>query len=698
MNATTAGSIAPSVEPLGHRLLARAGLACLAVALAVAAVLIFAELGGDRLRGDEHNAIHFLKDGLVDYVRTFHYGHLIKIQFWLSHELFGNSFFWYRMPAALSAAAFALWLAFYKVDGFPTNRISQGAVLLFVLGNEYLLDFARWGMPVYMQSILASALLLGLVLRDVMQGTTPRWTLPRLLLIALMPWLYPATVILLGAISAWLLLVIVFVRPQGNPFADVGALARRVASALVPVVLGVVSLATFRWSVPDAQWERARGHHISFKDWVAEDRGGAFAYLADSLRNLGHDAMRLVELGNSPTYKLLSTVYAALGVLIALSIVAALAIALVRRARRSPSLPVDVGLVRGSVFLLTCIASSLVVTNGASLLDLYPAAGLRHEFFLIPAVALLAVISMAYLGYVGGLLARHRLDGPADALRAAGVLAMVAFGGLLAKADYEHMHADAEQYRKLLAIVHSPDNDIVVSWQTEFYVSPETMPNHPLYIQVDRGAGFPPVVAHEIEIMGRKAPGSRFAVLTRAWALNADEGAALWKFAKDHGLRVIDQYSYKTFAALAFEIQPRDSAPKLETVEATIPLPAEGIVSVRLDPTPWLNSTITIDELSLTDQAGLHPIDVCADKKLQLVRSVRLGGSAATGCNLVLGDSANTGWIGPSSLRNLPAQAAPRTLHIRMTGEFADQFRVYVDVGQGYKKPIVVDADAATAE
>jgi hypothetical protein len=172
----------------------------------------------------------------------------------------------------------------------------------------------------------------------------------------------------------------------------------------------------------------------------------------------------------------------------------------------------------------------------------------------------------------------------------------------------------------------------------------------------------------------------------------------LLKFAQDNGLRVLEQYSYNSFEAFAFEILPRDSAPKLETIENTIPLPAEGIVSVRLDPTPWLSTTVTIEEMSLTDQTGTHPIDVCADTKLQLVRSTRMGGDAESGCNLVLGDSTNTGWIAPSSLRNLPAQAAPRTLHIRMTGEFADEFRVYVDVGQGYKNPIVVAADADAAQ
>src|SRR5690606_22337993 len=99
----------------------------------VGLILIVGWLGGGRLVGDEHNAIHFLKDGFWDYMKSFHYGHTLKAQVWVIHALFGNSFFWYRIPAAVAIACFVVWLAFFRKDGLPVDRVTQALVVLFVI-------------------------------------------------------------------------------------------------------------------------------------------------------------------------------------------------------------------------------------------------------------------------------------------------------------------------------------------------------------------------------------------------------------------------------------------------------------------------------------------------------------------------------------------------------------------------------------
>lgn len=242
------------------------GLLAAVVAVLTGMVLIFGGLDGDRLNGDEHNAIVFLTDGLWEYLREFHYGHVIKLHVWLLHEVFGNSFFWYRMPAALSATAMLAWLALYRAPGLAARGIGQALVVVLLGANASFLNFARWGMPGYAETLLAGSLLLGLVLSDVMRaagddaGAPPRWTWPRLLLIALLPWLYPASVILLGGITAFLVLDL------GVRFAR-GARTgwwRALAHAAVPVALGLVSLVAYRLTVPDAHWDRARAHHKAF--------------------------------------------------------------------------------------------------------------------------------------------------------------------------------------------------------------------------------------------------------------------------------------------------------------------------------------------------------------------------------------------------------------------------------------------------
>ncbi|QSX79665.1 hypothetical protein [Agrilutibacter solisilvae] len=651
-------------------------LAALAAVLA-GAVLIFGGLGGDRLNGDEHNAIVFLTDGLWEYLRSFHYGHVIKLHVWLLHEAFGNSFFWYRMPAALAATAVLVWLALYRAPGLAGRGIGQALVVLLLGANASFLNFARWGMPGYAETLLAGSVLLGLVLADVMSANVmsanvmsanvmrpavasadglPRWTWPRLLLIALLPWLYPAAVILLGGITAYLVLDLMLRYARG---VRTGAL-RALAHALVPVVLGLLSFVAYRLSVPDAHWERARAHHKAFSSWQAQGGDGAAGFVWESLRAVGRDLARMTTLSSDSPFAALTPLYAQLVMLVGALCVLALALALWRAWRLRAARPAaDVAFLRGAALLWTVLLSGLAVTNAAALVDAFPVGSLRHLFFLLGVPALLAVLSLGYLGQRLGAVARAVAGPwPVRAARVAGLLALVALGVGLAQAGSTQRRVEADKYARLLEILHAPDNNVVYVWSPGFYFAGATLPGQARFLDLGRG-GSQDQLRQALKALQDQG-GGRLAVFTSEATVG---DPALARLVGDFGLRIERQADYGSYEAISFRVPDRAqrAATVSRTVELTVPLPASPIVSVRLDPSQRTQASVTIEQLVFTDASGPHPVDVCGDRGMASMRTTRLG--SGPGCTFVFGNGANAGWIGPSALKNLghldrPALAA----------------------------------------
>ncbi len=653
-------------------------------------VLIFGRLGGDRLNGDEHNAIVFLKDGLWEYIKTFHYSDIIKLQFWLSHALFGNDFFWYRMPAALAAGATLLWLALYRMEGFARGGVGRAAAVLLVAGNAAFLGFARWGMPIYTETILACSLLMGVVLRDVMRGRMPRWTAFRLLLIVLLPWLYPATVLLLGGITAYLLL---FVAVRWWREGRAATTVKAWLYALTPLLLGAVSAALYRLSVPDAHWNRARIRHKAFKAWVENGEGGAGAFVWDSMAKVGGEFLRAPVLADGAKLAWVPQAYAWFVLALAASTLVAIALAARRVLRKGhAALPREAGLLRGAAFLATIVLSILAVTNVAALLDAFPKISLRHLFFVITAPALLVSLALAYLGVLCAQAARRaEADWTIPASRALGLAAIVALGGALALAAVEQRKLEARKYQEMLSILHSPANGIVFSWAPGFYFANATLPASAQFFGMDRGENIPGALEKAIR-QRQAAGGGRMAILTGD-AVSAATGAGetpLARFVHRFDLKIERQAEYGGYEVLSARIPGRQErgAEDVRTISAAVDLPDGPIASIRLDPTPFLQSPVTIDELTYVDGKGSRAVDVCGDRALASMRTIRLGNREK--CTFVFGDQANSGWIGPSALKNLGADPARRRLQLRMTGEFGDEVLIYLDTGKGYGSPIRV--------
>jgi hypothetical protein len=246
----------------------------------------------------------------------------------------------------------------------------------------------------------------------------------------------------------------------------------------------------------------------------------------------------------------------------------------------------------------------------------------------------------------------------------------------------ERGQAEAAQAR-LLAAFHSEANDVTLAFAPGFFISPGTLPGPRRYFMIDSGDQVP---APAVQAVREKAAagGGRMAVLLRSRAL---ESGAIASFIAQQHLDVQDMLQSGPFAVLVLGIPAGKSDVALTTVETTVDVPAGAVLSVRLDPTAFAKVPVTIDELALADASGTHPIDLCADARLQLVRSVRLG-ETAEGCSFIMGNEANAGWLAPTQLRNLPAAAGPRRLKLRMSGELSDEIRFYFDTGSGYHSPL----------
>jgi hypothetical protein len=316
------------------------------------------------------------------------------------------------------------------------------------------------------------------------------------------------------------------------------------------------------------------------------------------------------------------------------------------------------------------------------LLDVFPAIGMRHLFFLVPVLALLFVLTTDYLG---GKVAP---PGPGMA-RAAGRVGVAAFvvvaGVLIGVAVSQQRRVDNARMQKLIDLFHSTQNDITFSYAPGFFVSKATLPGTKPYFQTDAGTQSPDAVIQALRRQAANATGGRIAILMRSSALESGD-SQIGELIKEYGLQLIESVKAGNFTVLALRIPHAVVQPDVRTVDLTVPLPSTPIVSVRLDPTQFQQSTLSVGLMEVMDATGAHAIDPCGDRKLTLVRSLRIG--HGSNCSFVVGNSTNAGWFAPSALRNLPASAAPRLLHVRMTGEFSGEIKIYVDQGHGFSNPI----------
>lgn len=666
------------------------GQFAIAAALLAGAVMVLGLLGGDRLNGDEHNAIAFLTDDLWEYMSSFHYGHVIKLQVWLLHALFGDSFFWYRLPAALCGMATLVWLATYSIPGLPPNRVWQALVVLMLGANASFLYFARWGIPSYAETILASSLLIGMALTSVMRQqdtTSARW----LVLVVILPWLYPATIILLGGVSAALLLQAWARQWLAGTTKGLGMASWR---ATLPVLLGLLSLAAYRLSVPDAHWNRARNLHKAFKAWSEGNRGSVVGFVQESLTRLASDFLTTTKLAADSSLHWVATAYSGIGKLLGLVILAAIAMVLLRVWRFRRELPgEDAAFLRGIALLLTTLLAVLAVTNIAAVFDVFPVGSLRHLFWTLPLLALAALLSLAYMAHAinAGL---KRRAARAWGARVVGAAIVVGLGVALVHASLEQRRLADAKYAELLEILRAGDNSIVFNWAPGFYFAGDTLPGGARFFDENNPKMLPERLVRAIHDVQNTPEGGQLAVLTSSETLEVRNSPFSQVLMPEFDLQMDAEARYGNYRALSLRIPPKaerkQQRRQTRSIDVSIDLPPQNIVSIRLDPTPYLHATASVESLIYTNSKGDHAVDVCGDRAMMSMRVTRIG--SGPGCTFIFGNEENSGWIGPSALKNLGVDAAPRRLRVRMSGELADEFSVYLDTGSGYRSPIRVKA------
>lgn len=139
------------------------------------------------------------------------------------------------------------------------------------------------------------------------------------------------------------------------------------------------------------------------------------------------------------------------------------------------------------------------------------------------------------------------------------------------------------------------------------------------------------------------------------------------------------------------------AATEARRVATSFDLPADAIVSIRLQPTAAAPARVAFQEVVLVTGDVRRPVDLCADKRLQLVRSRKVEVAADGSCVIEFGNASGTGWIAPTDLRNLPASDEPRQLAVVANGAIEGPFKVYLDVGNGYGSRDMLQAESSAA-
>jgi hypothetical protein len=629
-----------------------------AFALAIAALLAW-DLSAERFLGDELNALHYMRDSLLEYLTQFHYGHSIKLQFWAIHQWAGGELFWYRIPAVLCAAAALVVVAGWRPDPGDSgpgtgSRLVAGTLLA---ANASFLYFARWGMPVYAEAILASAWLLGTSLAWAHRNQLPAWRSWHVALMVVMPFLYPATIVLLGALSgAWQCLAW---QRSGRAW----PLPKGTLASWVPLLAGLVGLALTLWLTPDAHWERARGHHSNFSNFD----GTALAFAFEALRGLGADLVAAAPGGEWG-----ARIYAVLAAFAASAMVLAPALALRQRSDTSAQ-----AYLRAMALLVLVAGASIAVSTLAGLRDAFPVGRVRYLFFLLPLLAFAALLSLGYLGRqlqrVAGLPLRALAAGAA-------LLATFAIVAGVLQERSERRRVEHAQFDALTA----PGTRVLLSVAPGYFFPDLLRSAESVHLRSSSPDLLPEGSSEVVrDAVGRGGQVGVYGLTSHLFDGEGIPGAALARWTAETGVRPAARLDVSPRTLLLFDLPDVAAERPLRQLAGEVALPDAAIVAVRLQPASGRGVRVRIDRLVLVEGDAGRTLDLCGDARLQLVRGQRLARVGETGCEFSLGTGEGSGWFVPSALRALPAGAG-RRLRIEASGELDAEFQIFLDLGRGY--------------
>lgn len=451
--------------------------------------------------GDELNSIHYLKDSLVDYITSFHYGHSIKIQFWTMHALFGNSFLHYRIPAALASLG-TIALLFLPQKNYRPSLLALALVLPILSLNQSFLYFARWGMPIYAEGILISTLLILTALPSLKNTASPSWKGWQVALMALIIWIYPTTLLLLGSFSLYYTICLALDLLKTRKFNFLN-LATRLFKVSLPIITGVSSYLVLRLSVKPEHWARARGHHINVSEWLSLNPGkSSLDFILNAPLSLVKDLKTVVQ-SAAHLAPLLNGIFS----LCLLAIVLAPLIAWInlRNVNKSRSAK---DFLQNYFFLLCIFTASVSVSIVAALFDAFPAGKIRYLSFLLPNLTILAVLSISFLEKL--LFTKQK------ALLAASTMLCLCSAFIYLETTTEvlkNYRRQALQESQMLGLITQPSTRHVLAWRLGFFYPYVLTPKHASLALNHRGILSPSTIKAAKQI--QKNPKQKIVLLSR---------------------------------------------------------------------------------------------------------------------------------------------------------------------------------------
>jgi hypothetical protein len=243
--------------------------------------LLLSDLDAKRLDGDELNSMVLVNQPFRTYLSDFHYGYLIKIQFWISNRLFEDSLAGYRLFGALAASLNLILIAVFGRKLWPHSSVALLLVLFYTVFNVNVLEFGRWGMSNYGEYILASSLLF-LAFLKCLNGPLEGFSrILFILLIVVVPWIY-----LTLLFPCVLFFVLILTKRMGDGGWNMSALVNGLKE-LSYFAYFAIALLQQLFVISHDNWVRARDHHFNISEWQAfNPEGSVWHYLTNQTHEL----------------------------------------------------------------------------------------------------------------------------------------------------------------------------------------------------------------------------------------------------------------------------------------------------------------------------------------------------------------------------------------------------------------------------
>jgi len=382
-----------SSSPRSQGVLERLLLFHMVVIVLIAAQNIFIGLGSEDFQVDDYHALRLVDLPLGQYMREFdNFIGAIKIQFWVSHRLFGGAMAGYRvLPATLGVLNLILVLLCLRRfwPSSPYLALFVGWATVF---NSQFLIFSWNSMVIFNEYILLSSVFFFCFLR-LLSGPLPTgFAILFAVALGLAPWIHAGLMIPIAA-GASLVVVLRFLEPGKPKLLRLAHTCRDLWSlAIVPVSF----LAMLFHSRVATQFPKNKGlasylgEYAFHSSGYSHDIWGALQFSRDRLSELFLELPKLhIYVPKSFLSGKIAWMLGNFWVLVAVALVLAAIISAFRR-----RYPPERRFVLGYIFL--CVLAPLVL----SLLDLYRI-NARYTLFLI--VPLLVGAGLGLTDVLGGL-------------------------------------------------------------------------------------------------------------------------------------------------------------------------------------------------------------------------------------------------------------------------------------------------------